>query len=63
MKWKVFVLCAGFLINLVLFIHDREVSAGVERLAEMRLAHAPALDADPDLRLVSMHSPYMRNER
>ena len=63
MKWKFFVLCAGFLIGLVLSIHDREVSAGVERLAEMRLAHAPALNADPDLRLVSLHSPYMRNER
>jgi hypothetical protein len=35
----------------------------VERLAEMRLAHAPVLDTDPDLRLVSMRSPYMRNER
>ena len=63
MRWAFFVLYAGLLINLVLFIHDREVSAGVERLAEMQLAHAPALDADPDLRLVSMHSPYMRNER
>jgi hypothetical protein len=63
MRWTFFVLCAGLLINLVLFVHDREVSAGVERLAEMRLAHAPVLDADPDLRLVSMRSPYMRNER
>jgi hypothetical protein len=63
MKWKFFVLYAGFLIGLVIFVHDREVSAGVERLAEMRLAHAPVLDADPDLRLVSAHSPYMRNER
>jgi hypothetical protein len=63
MKWKFFVFYAGFLIGLVLFIQDREVSAGVERLAEMRLAHTPALDADPDLRLVSMRSPYMRNER
>ncbi len=63
MKWNFFIFYAGFLIGLVLFIQDREVSAGVERLAEMRLAHAPALNADPDLRLVSMRSPYMRNER
>jgi hypothetical protein len=63
MKWTFFVLCAGFLISLMLFLKDREVTAGVERLAEMRLAHAPALDADPNLKLVSERSPYMRTER
>ena len=41
MKWRFFVLCAGFLIGLFLFIHEREISAGVESLAEMRLAHPP----------------------
>jgi hypothetical protein len=63
MNWTFFVLSAGSLIGLMLFIQDREVTAGVERLAEMRLAHSPTLDADPNLRLVSERSPYMRSER
>jgi len=63
MKWRFFVLCAGFLIGLFLFIHEREISAGVERLAEMRLAHPPALNADPNLKRVSERSAYMRTER
>jgi hypothetical protein len=63
MKWTFFVICAGFLSSLMLFLKDREVTAGVERLAEMRLAHAQALDADPNLKLVSERSPYMRTER
>ena len=63
MKWTFFVLWAGSLISLVLFLKERDISAGVERLAEMRLAHAPALDADPNLKLVSERSAYMRTER
>jgi hypothetical protein len=63
MKWTFFGLCAGSLISLVLFLKERDISAGVERLAEMRLAHAPALDADPNLKLVSERSAYMRTER
>jgi len=63
MKWTFFVPCAASLIVLILFLQEREITAGVERLAEMRLAHAPALDADPNLRLVSERSPYMRTER
>ena len=40
MKWTFFMICAGFLISLMLFLKDREVTAGVERCCQMRLAHA-----------------------
>ena len=62
MKWTFLILCAGFFITtLVLFIEDYQITAGVERLSEIRVT--PQLDADPNLRLVSERSPYMRNER
>jgi hypothetical protein len=65
MNWTFFVLCAGFLIGLILilFVRDREITAGVERLAEMRQLRAPVLNADPNLKRVSESSPYMRTER
>lgn len=63
MKWTFPLLCAGFLITLVLYIQDYEVNAGVERLSEMNVLPQPVLDADPNLKLVSESSPYMRNER
>jgi hypothetical protein len=63
MRWTFFVLCAGSLIGLMLFMQDRKIAAGVERLAEIRLAHAPSIKADPNLKLVSERSPYMRTER
>jgi len=50
-----------FLIGLML--KEREITAGVERLADMRMTHAPVLDADPNLKRVSERSPYMRTER
>jgi len=61
MKWTFFVTCAVFLIGLML--KEREITAGVERLADMRMTHAPVLDADPNLKRVSERSPYMRSER
>jgi hypothetical protein len=63
MKWTLFVFCAGSLITLMLRIQDHEVTAGIERLAAMRLSHPSELDADPNLRLVTAHGPYMRTER
>jgi hypothetical protein len=64
MKWTVLFLCAGFFITtLVLFLEDYQISAGVERLSEMRASPDSSLSADPNLRLVSEHSPYMRDER
>ncbi len=62
MKWTFLIPCAGFFITtLVLFIEDYQIKAGVERLSEMRVS--PPLYADPNLKLVSERSPYMRNER
>ena len=63
MKWTILTLSAAFFITLVLFIQDAEIKAGVERLSEMRVLPQPAFDADPNLKLVSERSPYMRNER
>lgn len=64
MKWTFLILCAGFFITtLVLVLEDYQVSAGVERLSEMRVSTDSSLTADPNLRLVSERSPYMRDER
>jgi hypothetical protein len=48
---------------LLLLIADREIDAGVDRLAEVKFAPHNLLDAAPDLKPVSAHSPYTRNER
>jgi hypothetical protein len=64
MKWTFVILCAGFfIITLVLFLEDYQIRAGVERLSEMRVSPDTSLSADPNLRLVSEQSPYMRDER
>jgi hypothetical protein len=64
MRWTFFILCAGFFITtLVLFLEDYQINAGVERLSELRVSPDRSLSADPDLRLVSGRSPYMRDER
>ena len=64
MRWTFLILCAGFFITtLVLFLEDYQITAGVERLSEMRVTPDSALSADPNLRLVSEQSPYMRDER
>jgi hypothetical protein len=48
---------------LVLFIEDREITAGVERLSKTKILPQSALEADPSLKAVSEDSPYMRTER
>jgi hypothetical protein len=48
---------------LVLIIADYEMDAGVDRLSKMKLSPQSTLDADPNLKLISERSPYMRNER
>lgn len=63
MKWTFLTLSAVFFITLVLFIQDAEIKAGVERLSELSIAPQPTFDADPNLKLVSERSPYMRDER
>jgi hypothetical protein len=57
-----YVAFVGVLSFLMLFIVDRERKVGLDRLAAYRTPHS-ALDADPDLKLVSTQSPYMRTER
>ena len=51
----------GVLSFLMIFIVDRERKAGVERIAEYKIPYS-ALE-DPNLKLISAQSPYMRNER
>jgi hypothetical protein len=65
LAYLAFIAFVGGLTFLVLFIADRERQAGRERPSEYQFTphSASALDADPDLRLVSTHSPYMRTER
>jgi hypothetical protein len=51
----------GALAFSVLIIADYEMDAGVDRLSKMKLGST--LDADPNLKLISERSPYMRTER
>ena len=55
-----FLALVGAFVFLIIFIADRERKAGEDRFSVYRTLHS-ALDAD--LKLVSNHSPYMRNER
>jgi hypothetical protein len=63
MKWTswAFLAFVGALAFSVLIIADYEMDAGVDRLSGMKLR--PTLDADPNLKLISERSPYMRTER
>jgi hypothetical protein len=65
MRWSfwLFVAVAGGFAQLLLLIADREIDAGVDRLAEVKFAPHNLLDAAPDLKLVSAHSPYTRNDQ
>jgi hypothetical protein len=58
-----FLAAVGGLAHLVLYLADREINAGVDRLSESRLVRHGELDGDSNLKLVSARSPYMRNER
>jgi hypothetical protein len=58
-----FLAFVGSLIFLVLFIADRQMNAGVDRLSKVRIPPEAVLDADPDLKPVTERSPYMRTER
>jgi len=62
MKWTswAFLAFLGSLAFFVLFIADQQKNAGVDRLSTMKLPPQSALDADPNLKLVSERSPYMR---
>jgi len=53
----------GFLIFSLLFIKDWETKMDAQKLSRMKLPHHSSLDVDPNLKLVSERSPYMRSER
>jgi|GraSoi_2013_20cm_1033751.scaffolds.fasta_scaffold77651_1 hypothetical protein len=63
MKWTSWAFFAfmGALAFSVLIIADYEMDAGVDRLSKMKLRST--LEADPNLKLISEGSPYMRTER
>ena len=65
MKWTswAFLAFVGSIIFLVLFMADRETKVGVDRLSRMKVAPQSSLEDDPNLKLVSERSPYMRTER
>ena len=46
----------GVLAFLVLFLKDREIQGGIERLSHYRFSPRSALEAEPDLILVSVRS-------
>jgi hypothetical protein len=64
MKWTswAFLAFLGALAFLVLFIADQQMNVGIDRLSTMRLRPQSALDADPNLKVISERSLYMRNE-
>jgi hypothetical protein len=48
---------------LALFLADREMQAGIERLSHYKFAPRSALDPDPGLKRVGRRSPSIRAER
>lgn len=62
LRFWLFMAIAGGLAHLVLYFADREIDASINRLAEVRLAYRQVLNADPELKLVSARSRYMRDE-
>jgi hypothetical protein len=64
MKWSSWCVLAfvGSLIFLMLHVKDQQITTGVDRLKKWT-APQSVLEADPDLKLISERSPYMRTER
>jgi hypothetical protein len=56
-----FLVFVGGAIFLVLFVGDWQMKLGEDRLS--KTAPQSVLEADPNLKLVSERSPYMRTER
>jgi hypothetical protein len=48
LRYWLFIAVAGGIAHLILSIADREISAGVDRLSELRTTHHYVLDTDPD---------------
>ena len=60
--WTLLV-AAGALAFLILLLADREREANIDRLSNYRAAPHSALEADPEIKLATERSPYMRSER
>ena len=63
LRFWLFVLATAALAHAMLYLADREISAGVDRLSEAKLSPPDAIEADPQLKMVSARNPYMRDER
>jgi len=61
-SWTILAFVGSF-IFLVLFIKDWETKMDAQKLSRTKLPHHSDLDVDPNLKLVSERSPYMRSER
>jgi hypothetical protein len=65
MKWTSWAVLGffGSLMFLVLFVKDREIFGGIDRLSKVNGSRLIELKPDADLKSVSENSPYMRTER
>ena len=63
LRFWLFVVATAAIAHSILYLADRKISDGVDRLSEAKLTHPDALSADLEPRLVSAQSPYMRDER
>jgi hypothetical protein len=63
LRFWLFLFAAAAVGHFILYLADREISIGVDRLSEERLVPGDVLDTDPELKLVTARSPYMRDER
>lgn len=63
LRFWLLVVATAVIAHSILYLADREISDGVDRLSEATLTRSDALSADPEWRLVSARSPYMRDER
>jgi len=63
LRFWLFVLVTAALAHSILYLADREISAGVDRLSEAKISRPDVIDAELDLKPVSARSTYMRDER
>ena len=62
-RFWLFVLVSAALAHSILYLADREISAGVDRLSEANISRPDVVDTEFDLKAVSARSAYMRDER
>ena len=57
------LILAGAAVVLMIFHAERQQEAALDALSNYKLKPQPVLYDDPDLKLITAHSAYMRNER